>query len=271
MILLLLLLQQQAALPTVGDTLWATRIVRLAPGDNVRAADWSLDGPVQLLGRPFVSVVGEQAEIRYPLVAWEAGNHLLDVPGPIVTHSTGAEDTLQSQAINFQVKSVLPAGVPDSELAVQPAATLVFRGFASVLPALALATLAALVLIPLYWWWGRRGKSIAILPAGSAGGPSEDLIRRWIDAGERRVVAAVAATRLRAALAEQIPAAHEGLDTAAVLAIVAQERPQWPANDLRSALTALDGLRFAPSRADNALELYQRTMTLARMVRGETP
>ena len=67
MILLLLLLQQHP-LPTVGDTLWASRAVRLSPGDSVRAADWQLEGAVQLLGHPIVVVRGNQAEIRYPLV-----------------------------------------------------------------------------------------------------------------------------------------------------------------------------------------------------------
>lgn len=268
MILFLLLMQQQAPLPTVGDTLWATRSVRLAAGDNVRPSAWDPEGPVQLLGRPIVTVQGDRAEIRYPLVAWEAGNHQLDVPGPIVTHSSGTEDTLQTESQTFTVRSVLPAGVPDSELAVQPPATLVFRGFASLLPAMALGCLGVLLLLPLYWWWGRRGKPVPLAPAVGEPGPSEDLIRRWLDAGERRVVAAVAATRLRSAMAERLPLAHTGLDTAAVLEVVERERPEWPQKELRTALASLDGLRFAPSRADNTLELYQRAMSLERLIRG---
>jgi hypothetical protein len=88
MIALLLFLLQQP-LPTVGDTLWAVRLVRLTPGDSVRPAEWELEGAVQLLGRPTVALRGTGAEVRYPLVAWEAGSHLVDVPGPIVTRASG--------------------------------------------------------------------------------------------------------------------------------------------------------------------------------------
>lgn len=264
----LLLLFQQTPLPTIGDTLWATRVVRLSPGDSVRAAQWDLEGPVQLLGRPEVLIRGDRAQVRYPLVAWEAGSHLLDVPGPIVTHASGLEDTLQVESMTLVIRSVLPAGVPDSELAVQPPATVVRRRFSSPLPAMVLGTFAGLVLLPLHWWWGRRGKP-TLLPAVLGESPAPDeTIRRWADAGERRVVASTAAIRLRAAIARQIPSAHPGLDTTACLAEVERGRPDWPREDLAATLRALDDLRFAPARRDNAYELYQRALRMERVVSG---
>lgn len=270
MILLLFLLFQQRQQPTVGDTLWATRLVRLAPGDSVRPALWELEGPVQLLGHPDVVPVGGGAEVRYPLVAWEAGNHLVDVPGPIIIHATGLEDTLRSESMTFVVASVLPAGVADSELAIQPPAVPVLRGFRSWAPVMILLALAVLVLIPIRWWWNRRRPPVALALTAPADGPPEDMVRRWADAGERRTVAGVASLRLRQAIALAIPSAHTALDTATVLEEVERHRPDWPGEDLRATLVALDGLRFAPSRADNAFELFQRTVRLATDIAGRS-
>jgi hypothetical protein len=270
MILLLLLLVQQHQQPTVGDTLWATRFVRLAPGDSVRPQLWELDGPVQLLGHPDVVPAGGGAEVRYPLVAWEAGNHVVDVPGPIVTRASGVEDTLRSESMTFVVASVLPAGVADSELAIQPPAVPVLRGFRSWAPALVLLALAVLVLLPVRWWWNRRGAPVALALATPAEGPAEDMVRRWADAGERRAVAGVASLRLRQAIALAIPSAHTALDTRSVLEEVERHRPDWPREDLHAVLLALDGLRFAPSRADNAFELYQRTARLVADIAGRS-
>lgn len=266
MFLLLLLLQHQQ--PTVGDTLWAVRFVRLAPGDSARPAPWELDGPVQLLGRPTVTSRGGGADIRYPLVAWEAGSHVVDVPGPIVTRASGAEDTLQAETMTVVVASVLPPGVADSQLAVQPPAVPVPRGFRSWLPAGVLGMLAALLLVPLHWWWKRRGKPLRVQPRPALDGPGNEMVRRWSDAGERRTVASVASLRLRDAIADGLPSAHPALDTASVLAEIERHRPAWPRDELRWTLQALDGLRFAPSRVDNAFELYQRSLELASQIRG---
>ena len=266
MIALLLLLLQQSQ-PTVGDTLWATRFVRLAPGDSVRPAVWELEGPIQLLGRPVVAARGGGAEVRYPLVAWEAGSHPVDVPGPIVIRASGAEDTLGVETMTFQVASVLPAGVPDSELAVQPPAVPVLRGFRTMVPALVLGGLALLLLLPMHLLWKRRGKPVIAAAPVTGDHPDEDLVRRWADAGERRTVAGVAALRLRTAIAAVLPSAHPALDTPSVLAEIQRHQPSWPMDELRWVLGALDGVRFAPSRAENAFELYQRSLHLAEQIR----
>lgn len=265
MITLFLLLLQQSP-PTVGDTLWAVRFVRLAPGDSVRAATWDLEGPVQLLGRPEIIRRGAGAEVRYPLVAWEAGSHAVDVPGPIVTRATGAEDTLGVESMTFQVASVLPPGVADSELAVQPPAIPVLRGFRTAVPAMLLGGVALLILLPFHLWWNRRGKPVPSSAPAFSDDPQDDQVRRWAEAGERRTVAGVASLRLRRAIAEALPSAHPALDTASVLAEIERHQPPWPMDELRSVLSALDGLRFAPSRTDNAFELYLQSRRLAGQI-----
>jgi hypothetical protein len=204
-------------------------------------------------------------------VAWEAGSHTLDVPGPIITRASGVEDTLGAETLTFRVVSVLPDGVPDSLLAVQPPAVPVLRGFRSVVPALVLAALGILLLLPLHWWWNRRGRPGAPAVPPAEAGPTDELVRRWADAGERRTVAGVAATRLREAIARALPSAHPALDTPSVLAEIERHRPAWPRPEIGAALQALDGLRFAPSRGDNAFALYQESLRLAARITEQRP
>ncbi|MEP7324375.1 MAG: hypothetical protein ABI836_00375 [Gemmatimonadota bacterium] len=269
MILLLLLLQQHP-LPTVGDTLWASRSVRLAAGDSVRAADWQLEGAVQLLGHPVVVVRGSQAEIRYPLVAWEPGDHQLDVPGPIITRASGVEDTMATESVTLRVASVLPAGVPDSTLEIQPPANPVFRQVMNPLPPLILGLLAVLLLVPFHWYWNRRGKRAPPAPTPLLFSPAEEMIAHWAEIGERRAVAGLAAARLRSAIARSIPSAHPGLDTAAVLRQVEQLRPRWPQGEIAEVLASLDAIRFAPVATGdgNVYQLYQRGVQLAHTLEG---
>lgn len=268
--ILLLLLLQQPPLPTVGDTLWATRTVRLSGGDNVRAADWQLEGPVQLLGHPVVEVRGNRADVRYPLVAWEPGDHQLDVPGPIIVRASGAEDTLGTESMTLRVASVLPEGVPDSALAIQPPANPIVRRVVSPLPALMLGLATMVLLLPLHWYWTRRDKPAPPSPPAPPYSPPRDMIQHWAEIGERRAVAGLTASRLRSAIARNIPSAHPGLDTAAVLRQVEQLRPLWPQRELADVLTALDSIRFAPivSRGTNVYQLYQRGLQLAHELEG---
>jgi hypothetical protein len=72
----------------------------------------------------------------------------------------------------------------------------------------------------------------------------------------------VATARLRAALAERVPAAHPGLDTERVLAELAAARPEWPLDQLGDLLRALDDVRFGITSSSAALGLSHSTMEL---------
>ncbi len=84
----------------------------------------------------------------------------------------------------------------------------------------------------------------------------------WADAGEYRAVANVATARLRAALAERVPAAHPGMDTERVLAELAAARPEWPLAELGDLLRELDDIRFGVTSSAAALGLFRSTMEL---------
>ena len=253
-------IEAQARNPTVGDTVWLSRTVALPPGHVVRAAEWDPADPVELLGRPRVVVTGDSAEIAYPVVIWQPGSQLIELPGPLLLGPGGTVDSLAGERVRLDVRSVLPANVPDSVLVPQPRAGLVNRQEVSLLPLLLLWTAALLCLVPLQIWWRRRGKPPRSAP------PSPELaeppLARWADAGEYRAVANVAAARLRSAVAERVASAHPGLDTERLLAELAAARPQWPLDELAELLTALDNARFGLSTSADALELSRSTLAL---------
>ena len=252
-------LRAQAPSPTVGDTVWLGRTVRLPPGDVVRAAEWDPADPVELLGRPRVVVTGDSAQIAYPVVIWQPGPQVIELPGPLLLGAGGTVDSLAGERVRLEVKSVLPASPRDS-IMPQPKAGLVNRSEVTLLPLVILWAAALAVLIPLHLWWRRRGKAVrtAALTAELPDPP----LARWADAGEYRAVANVAASRLRSAVAERVASAHPGLDTQRLLAELAAARPNWPLQELSECLIALDDARFGLTTSADALELSRSTLAL---------
>ncbi len=258
MIQLLVLALLQQAPPTVGDTVWLRHVVALPAGHVVRAADWDPPDPVELLGRPQITIRGDSAEIRYPVVVWKPGTYSIDVPGPLLLGAGGTVDSLAGQPVRLLVRSVLPPG--DTLPSPQPRAALVPRQEVSLVPLMVLGALALLVLIPVHIWWNRRGppmpppQPIADLP--------DPPLSRWADDGEFRAVANLATARLRAAIAQRVPSAHPGLDTDRLLAELAAARPEWPLEELGKLLRVLDDARFGTSGSAQALELSEASLRL---------
>jgi hypothetical protein len=246
--------------PTVGDTIWVSRTIALAPGMAVRASQWSLSGSVELLGQPQVMVNGDSATVRYPLVAWDPGGHVLDVPGPIIIGPGGTEDTLASRQVTLLVSSVLPPGVPDSMLQPQPGAGLVTRGENSIVPLLVLWSLAALAFGVLHWWRRRRREEgpVVLAPVPPAAVPVE----RWAAAGEGRAVVASAAMALRNRITSLLPSAAPAMEPAELMDLISRERPAWPLVELGELLSELELARFAPG-SPAAVELDRRVRNLA--------
>lgn len=250
----------QAGAPTVGDTLWLSRTVAVPAGRTLRAADWRPDDPIELLGPPRIVARGDSADIAYPVVVWRAGSLAVEVPGPLLLGAGGGVDSLSPQSINLRIASVLPPVPADSALAPQPRAGFVARGTRSIVPLLIALGLAGLILAPLHWWWRRRGP--AAPPGAAPTLKSDPPIERWADAGESRAVAATVTTRLRSAIALRVPSAHRGLDTEAIIAQLAADRPDWPLPELSAVLRSLDEARFGDGTATDVLGLARLAAVL---------
>jgi hypothetical protein len=252
----------QGATPTVGDTIWVTRTVRVPAGHTVRPADWEPSDPIELLGRAQVTVSGDSAEVAYPVVVWRPGQHTVELPGPLLLGPDGTVDSIGGERRRVEVRSILPPVPRDSALAPQPRAGIVQRRVTSAVPLGLLWLGGVALLLPLHLWWRRRGKPVRAAPPALRPDALEPSLPRWADAGEYRAVANVAVVRLRAALAERVPAAHQGLDTERVLAELAAARPEWPLDELGDLLRALDDVRFGVAPSAVALGLSRSTMEL---------
>ena len=258
----------QSAEPTVGDTIWVTRTVELPPGRSLRAAEWEVADPIELLGPPRITLKGGSAEVSYPIAIWRAGFHTVSVPGPLLLSSDGGVDSLRAEVVTLHVASVLPSAATDTSLRPQPRADFVPRPATTPFPLLLFLILAIALLAPIHWWWRRRGHPAGKRTAAEAGGSAKPPLERWADAGESRAVAAAATSRLRNAMAARLPGALPSLDTEAVLAYVADQRPDWPAAELGKVLRALDEARFGNGTLPDAMGLARWAADLEpRLVR----
>ena len=260
-------LLMQGAGPTVGDTVWLSRTILVPPGYVVRAADWDPADPIELLGRPLVVVAGDSAQITYPVVVWQPGTQLIELPGPLLLGPGGTVDSLRGQQVKLEVRSVLPRATPDSALAPQPRAAIVAVRAVSPGPLLILYVIALALLLPLHLWWRRRGKPARVAAPEAA--VAEPPLDRWADSGEYRAVANISAVRLRSAVAQRVAAAHPGLDTERLLSELAAVRPDWPLTELGDILRGLDEARFGVAPAADALALSRSSVALRARILGE--
>ena len=243
MITLLLLLQ--GALPSVGDTIWLRRAVAAPAGWTVRAPDWGASGPIEQLGRAHVRRRGDSAEVAWPVVAWSPGEHMVAVPGPVLVRPDGLEDSLPAEPVTLVVRSVLPPVPPDSSLRPQPVAPVVPITERSPLPVAVAFGVAVLLLLPLHWWWRRRGTRAAVRPLAIP--VSDPPVSQWVEAGERRVVLDAAAERLREAMTLRQS------DTALA--------------EAEAVLAALETARFTSAADADAAALYRRAVALEPRLR----
>lgn len=182
---LLLLAQQAAPLPTVGDTVWITRNLPVATGMTVRPRPIGTSAVAEPIGPPEVTRLEGTVRIRYPLVAWQPGSHSIVVPGVILVRADGWSDTLPDGRATIEVGSVLPASGRDT-LSPLPPAGPVPRSRRSPLPAVLLGGLALALLAPVHWWWGRRNPPVSFPKPPLVAGPVDAMLASWLMAGEYR-------------------------------------------------------------------------------------
>jgi hypothetical protein len=199
MSLLLLLALQQAPLPQVGDTIWLVRTIPAPVGRVARVAPWNPEGAVEALGPGMLVRRGDSLELRYPAVGWLPGSHTVEVPGPVLVSPDGTTDSLPPATLTVTIASVLPTLPGDSLPAAQPEAAPILRPIQTAVPVLVLLLLAVLLLIPVHFWWRKRGRPIPAPSTGEAPLPPTLPLAHWMAAGESRAVLAAAAARLRAA------------------------------------------------------------------------
>ena len=233
---------------------WATRSgsaarVAVPPGRTVRAGRLGrADDPVELLGPPrVIARAATRRTIAYPLVVWRTGGHIARAPRPAAARAPTAGWTrCPAQTVHAQRRQRAARGPPPTpRCAPQPRADFVPAGPTHAGPAARPpGARGRCSWSPLHWWWRRRGKPASAAPAlrpadrrrrRSSAGPTPANRAPW----RPRPTA-----RLRRALAARLPARHSGLDTEALLAQLAAQRPDWPLAELGDVLRSLDEARF---------------------------
>ena len=247
--------------PTVGDTVWLTRLVTADPGWRVRAGRLDPAQDLEPLGEAVVLRAQGGWLVRYPVVLWTPGRHELALPPVWRLGPDGQADSVLGGVAAVQVRSVLPS--PDSARRSEPKPALpeIGRSENSALPVLGAGVIAGLSLTAGVLLRRRRPKR---LPAPAPiGGEPEVVDARWLAAGEPKAVAARAAARLRTAVAGVVPEAHAALSTEECLDVVAARAPEAPLRDLREVLTALDQVGFATAHGADVGVLAERARALA--------
>ena len=184
-----LLLLLQAGGVTVGDTVWIERAVASVGSSVLRPQVWNVGTVGQQLGPAEVRVGAGGAVVRYALVLWYPGEHLLTMPGPVVVKRDGSSDTLPPSSVRVRVTSVLPAGAQRVTLPPKPARTPVSLAERSLLPLAAIMLVTALLWGVVAWLWRRRGP----LPSVPSSRPTVQVfhdpktLSSWAAAGEHRV------------------------------------------------------------------------------------
>ena len=184
-----LLLLLQAGSVTVGDTVWIERAVGSVGGSVLRPQVWTVGTVGQQLGPAEVRIGADGAVVRYALVLWYPGEHLLTMPGPVVVKRDGSSDTLPPSSVRVRVTSVLPAGAQRITLPPRPARTPVSLAERSLLPLAAIVLVIGLLWGAVAWLWRRRGPLPSIPSSRPAGHDFHhpETLSRWAAAGEHRV------------------------------------------------------------------------------------
>ena len=189
MSVLALLLMLQAGSVTVGDTVWIERAVGSVGGSVLRPQVWTVGTVGQQLGPAEVRVGATGTVVRYALVLWYPGEHLLTMPGPVVVKRDGSSDTLPPSSVRVRVTSVLPAGAQRVTLPPRPARAPVSLADRSLLPLAAILLGIAVLWSAAAWLWRRRGP-LPSLPSSRPAGQvfhHPETLSRWAAAGEHRV------------------------------------------------------------------------------------
>ena len=272
MILLLVLALQSdgwsatPAQPTVGDTIVLERTISAPPGWRVRAGKLASGSSAEPLSDAAVLAGSQPGEwvVRYPVVAWTAGQVTLDIPPLWRLGPDGTADSVLGGSASFHIASVIPDTVRSPQ--PQPSLGPLRLSHTSPIPPAVAVVLAAGALFGLIAWRRRAPRTIP----DDDGLPVDREVSdaRWLAAGEPKAVAARAAKRLRHAVALAIPDAHEALSTAECLAVVERARPDAPLRDLRELLQALDQVAFATAHGIDVAPLAARARALARELSG---
>jgi len=236
---------------TVGDTIRLTRRLEATPDVRARLQPLGQDGALEPLAPPQWFYSEGELAIVYVVSLFEPGRHGIPMPDAELVYADGRAETLAGDTVWIDVRSVLPPG--DSAVVPMPSRGIIARPLISPFPVLSLA--AAALFGTLIWalirWRPVRRPPQPHMESAAADPP----IERWVAAGEPRAVAAVAADRLRRAIAAWLPEAGRHLHTEECIRVVLAQRQGEVGRQVADVLRALERARFSPATSADVLDV----------------
>ena len=245
--------------PTVGDTVWLARQVTPPTGWRVRAGKFEETDNIGSLGDPAVLRAPAGWVIRYPVVGWVVGKHVVVLPPVWRLAPDGRTDSLPGGTARLDVRSVIPDSTTDPQPhgAIAP----LRRERRNPAPPLLAIVASAVVLAGASAWRRRRSRIAARTLQVPLEGEVPDA--RWLAAGEPKAVATRALGRLRVAIATAYPQASSALSTTECLAVLEGELSDIPFRQVADVLTQLERVAFASSHGVDIAVLAERARALA--------
>jgi hypothetical protein len=179
------LLLAQAGIPSIGDTVWVERSLGPVGTAIVRPQPWTLGTLGQQLGPASVELGPDGALVRYALVIWYPGDHVLTMPGPVLVRRDGRSDTLPAGTVRVRVASVLPAGANRAQLPPRPASVPLPLEARAWLPLVVLVSLVLVGVGLAAFRWRRRGRA-RVHRAPEARATPPEALASWAHHGEYR-------------------------------------------------------------------------------------
>jgi len=236
---------------TVGDTVRLTRRVEATPDVRARLQPLGQAGALEPLAPPQWFYSEGELAILYVVSLFEPGRHGIPMPDVELVYADGRAETLAGDTAWIDVLSVLPSG--DSAVAPVPSRGPIARRPTSPVPVVALV--AAALLGTLLWALVRWRPVRRPTPPRVEGVRADPPIEQWVAAGEPRAVAAVAADRLRRAIAEWLPEASRHLHTEECIRVVLAKRQGDVGRQVADVLRTLERARFSPAASADVLDV----------------
>ena len=243
---------------TVGDTIRLTRRVAATPDVRARLLPLGQAGALEPLSPPQWFYSEGDLSILYVVSLFEPGRHGIPMPDVELVYADGRAETLAGDTAWIDVLSLLPS--EDSAVAPMPSRGPIARPPTSLGPVVALV--AAALLGTIIWALIRWRPVRRPTPRRLASVVADPPIEQWVAAGEPRAVAAVAADRLRRAIAEWLPEAGRHLHTEECIRVVLVQRQGDVGRQVADVLRALERARFSPAASADVLDVVDSAETV---------
>lgn len=235
---------------TVGDTIRISRTWSVEPGTQLRVGEFVPGSAAEVLSQPEVEVGEESVRVRFALALFEPGLLAVELPGMEMIAADGSIEVLEAELVSVTVRATLPAA--DTALSPRPSLGPVARDVRRIEPLLLLTAAVGIAGIMMALIRARRGSKDVLKtePVNDYAIP----LSSWVEAGEPRAVAVIAAERFRRFLCDRVPNLDPTFDIDSLEKRLGPDS-DLPVREITELLNSLERAKFAPAFAADVIIL----------------